>query len=299
MTGWPDRPVVYEVNTAGWLDELSRAAGRPVTLADVADADWDAVTPAGADAVWLMGGWERSPAGLALAKANPELLESFRAALPSLRMEDIIGSPYCVRRYVADDRFGGRPGLAAARAALAARGVRLVLDYAPNPPAPDPPRVSSQPDFFGLGDAGDVSPAPAARRKFRASPRPGTPTYESPTSPGQPAPTRRSTSIPLFQPMRWRPRRPCRTISAAAAIGCAAKYPCRPPEGAPGRDCDRRPYRGCAPYSHESCGCSKTRAERRRLRANEIWWRRTRSHIFAYADPGKGYLCHRNAHRYR
>ena len=25
MTGWPARPVIYEVNTAVWLDELSRA----------------------------------------------------------------------------------------------------------------------------------------------------------------------------------------------------------------------------------------------------------------------------------
>ncbi len=162
MTGWPDRPVIYEVNTAVWLDELSRAAGRPVTLAGVADADWDAVTPAGVDAVWLMGVWERSPAGLALANANPELLGSFRAALPDQRAEDIVGSPYCVRRYVADARFGGRQGLAAARAALAARGVRLVLDYVPNHVAPDHPWVSAQPEFFVQGDPGDAAADPAA-----------------------------------------------------------------------------------------------------------------------------------------
>ena len=54
MTGWPDQPVIYEINTAVWLNELGRAAGRRVTLADVADADWDAVTPDGVDAVWLM-----------------------------------------------------------------------------------------------------------------------------------------------------------------------------------------------------------------------------------------------------
>ena len=34
----------------------------------------------------------------------------------------MIGSPYCVRDYVVDDRFGGRSALAAARAALRARG---------------------------------------------------------------------------------------------------------------------------------------------------------------------------------
>jgi hypothetical protein len=162
VTGWPERPVIYEVNTAVWLDEIARAAGQPVTLAGVAGADWDAITPAGTDAVWLMGVWERSPAGLALANANPELMASFRAALPDLRAQDVIGSPYCVRRYVADDRFGGRPGLAAARTALAARGVRLILDYVPNHVAPDHPWVSSRPEFFVQGDEEDVKSDPAA-----------------------------------------------------------------------------------------------------------------------------------------
>ena len=85
MTGWPDKPVIYEVNTAVWLAELTRAAGAPVTLGSVTDSGWDAITPAGADAVWLMGVWERSPAGLELARANAGLLESFREALPDLR----------------------------------------------------------------------------------------------------------------------------------------------------------------------------------------------------------------------
>jgi len=97
MTGWPALPVIYEVDTAVWMGDLSRAAGRRVTLADVTGPDWDAITPDGADAVWLMGVWERSPAGLALANANPELQASFREALPDLRPEDVIGSPYCVR----------------------------------------------------------------------------------------------------------------------------------------------------------------------------------------------------------
>lgn len=161
MTGWPHQPVIYEVNTAVWLAGLSRAAGEPVTLASVPDSGWDAITPDGADAVWLMGVWERSPAGLELAKANPGLLESFHAALPDLQEQDIIGSPYCVRRYVADDRFGGPSGLAAARAALAARGFRLILDYVPSHVAPDHPWVTSNPSFFVEGDEDDVKADPA------------------------------------------------------------------------------------------------------------------------------------------
>jgi hypothetical protein len=159
--GWPASPVIYEINTAVWLDSLSRAAGRRLTLADVPEAGWDAVTPAGVDAVWLMGVWERSPAGLALAAANPELQASFAEALPDLRPADVIGSPYCVRRYAADPMFGGPPGLAAARAALAARDVRLLLDYVPNHVAPDHPWVTSNPEVFVRGDQRDLADDPA------------------------------------------------------------------------------------------------------------------------------------------
>ena len=162
MSGWPERPVIYEVNTAVWLDELSRGAGRHLTLADVGGADWDAVTPDGADAVWLMGVWERSPAGLAVANANAELQASFRAALPDLRPDDIIGSPYCVRRYVVDPAFGGREALAKARAALDSRGVRLLLDYVPNHVAPDHPWTSEHPERFIRGQQSDIEEDPGA-----------------------------------------------------------------------------------------------------------------------------------------
>jgi hypothetical protein len=161
MTAWPPRPVLYEVNTAVWLDELSRAAGRRLTLADLTAAHWDAVTPHGVDAVWLMGVWERSPAGLAIANANDELQRGFRAALPDLRPEDVIGSPYCVRRYVVDAAFGGPDGLAAARAALARHGVRLILDYVPNHVAPDHPWVTERPDVFVTGSQRDLDSDPS------------------------------------------------------------------------------------------------------------------------------------------
>ncbi|TCO50688.1 alpha-amylase [Actinocrispum wychmicini] len=160
MNGWPGQPVVYEVNTAVWLNAVARAVGRRVTLADVPASEWDAITPVGIDAVWLMGVWERSPAGLAIANANAELRASFEQVLPDLRAEDVIGSPYCVRRYVADAAFGGPEGLAVARAELAGRGVRLILDYVPNHVAPDHPWVTGRPELFVQGDGEDVRALP-------------------------------------------------------------------------------------------------------------------------------------------
>jgi glycosidase len=142
----PRRPTVYEINTAVSLGGA--------TLAEVPGARWDAIAALPVDAVWLMGVWQRSPAGLAIAEADPGLAAGNRAALPDLRPEDVIGSPYCVRDYVVDHRFGGPEGLAEARAQLAARGLGLILDYVPNHVAPDHP-WASRPELLVAGDPDD------------------------------------------------------------------------------------------------------------------------------------------------
>ena len=80
-----------------WLFELSRQYGRPITLGDVPLAEWDAVAARRTDVVWLMGVWERSPAGIAVSLNNPGLLEDFRHTLPDFSEADDVGSGYCVR----------------------------------------------------------------------------------------------------------------------------------------------------------------------------------------------------------
>jgi Alpha amylase, catalytic domain len=162
MTGRPSAPVVYEVDTWPWLSGLRRRVGAEATLADVPGDVWDEVAAPGTDAVWLMGVWERSPLGLAIAGEDAALRRSFLAALPDLTPKDVVGSPYSVRRYVVDARLGGPPALAAARAELARRGLRLILDYVPNHVAPDHPAVTEHPDWFVPGTAQDRAEAPGA-----------------------------------------------------------------------------------------------------------------------------------------
>lgn len=158
----PDRPTVYEINTATWLQRLGRDRGRPLLLNEVPSAEWDALAALPVDAVWMMGVWQRSPTGLAIALADPELQAANRAALPDLRAEDVIGSPYCVRDYVVDERFGGEKALAAARGALASRGLALILDYVPNHLAPDHPWVRSSPQCLLRGTEQELAERPEA-----------------------------------------------------------------------------------------------------------------------------------------
>jgi hypothetical protein len=160
MSSWPTDPVVFELNTAAWLRDVGQRAGTARGLADVPAAEWDRVTPPGVDAVWLMGVWERSPAGRRLALDSPAQVASFRDALADLTDADVIGSAYCIRRYDVDARFGGRAGLAAARAALRERGVRLIVDFVPNHVAPDHPWLTEHPEYFVQGTADDLAQEP-------------------------------------------------------------------------------------------------------------------------------------------
>ena len=162
MAPWPHHPTIYEINTWVWLGELSRRYGSEVSLGTVPEAEWNALGAMNLDAVWLMGVWERSPLGTRIANENAALADEFRGVLPDFTESDNVGSPYCVRRYVVDEHLGGPAGLASARAALASRGLRLVLDYVPNHVALDHPALAEHPDFFILGDKVDLDRDPQA-----------------------------------------------------------------------------------------------------------------------------------------
>ena len=124
-TEWPARPIIYEINTWVWLNDLSSQYKRTITLGTVPSQEWDAIAALGVDAVWLMGVWERSPAGIRIANENAGLEADFHRALPDYTPADNVGSAYCVRNYIVDQHLGGPEGLASARQMLAQRGLRL------------------------------------------------------------------------------------------------------------------------------------------------------------------------------
>ncbi len=162
MTTWRKHPVIYEVNTWVWLNNLSRKHQRRLDLGTIPEQEWDAIADQGFDAVWFMGVWERSPAGMAISMRNEGLLQDFRRALPDFAPEDNVGSPYCVRRYVVDGHLGGPEGLATARRSLDRRGLRLILDFVPNHVAPDNPWASDHPEYFIQGSAEDARRDPGS-----------------------------------------------------------------------------------------------------------------------------------------
>lgn len=154
---WPARPIIYEINTWVWLNDLSRQYKRTITLGTVPSQEWDAIATLGVDAVWLMGVWERSPAGVRIANENADLQADFHHALPDYTPADNVGSAYCVRDYIVDQHLGGPEGLASARQMLAQRGLRLILDFVANHVATDHPWIIEHPEYFVQGTLDDLA----------------------------------------------------------------------------------------------------------------------------------------------
>jgi hypothetical protein len=161
-------PHLYEISAWPWLERLSHQSGRRITLADVPAAEWDAVASLGFDIVYLMGVWQRSGVGRALARTDLRLLPEYDRVLPGWSMDDVPGSPYSIQAYVPDARMGGWAGLDAARAALAQRGIRLLLDFVPNHLGFDHAWIQSDPERFVQGTLDDYRAAPELYRPIES-----------------------------------------------------------------------------------------------------------------------------------
>ncbi len=146
MNAQPAYPSLYQINTRVWLTELARALGRAATLDDVPDAALDRMVAMGFDWIWLLSVWQTGPAGQAVSRSNPEWRAEFAATLPDLADEDIAGSGFAITGYTVHEALGGDAALAHLRRRLAARGLRLMLDFVPNHTALDHPWVDAHPE---------------------------------------------------------------------------------------------------------------------------------------------------------
>ena len=160
MATWPTYPAVYEVNAWVWLRDLGREHGSPISLQDVPQAELERLAALHFDGIWLMGLWERSPAGRRIAREEAGLQAGYRQALPDYTSEDVIGSPYAIRDYRVDPMLGGDAGLAVLRERLHQLGLLLILDFVPNHLAIDHPWVTEHPDRLVQGSPASLQHEP-------------------------------------------------------------------------------------------------------------------------------------------
>jgi hypothetical protein len=157
MSQWPNKPFIYQINTWVWLNSLSQRFGRPITLDTIPHEVFDELSRLNVDAIWLMGVWQRNPAGRASAL---NYKHEYRPVLPDLTDDDVIGSAYAVGAYEVDAQLGGRQALAWARARLSERDLKLILDYVPNHVGTDHAWIAENPHYFVLGTPETLAEAP-------------------------------------------------------------------------------------------------------------------------------------------
>ena len=102
-----------------------------------------------------MSVWQTGPAGRRVSRANTEWRKEFEETLPHLHEDDIAGSGFAITAYTVGAELGGDAALARLRERLRKRGLRLMLDFAPNHAALDHPWVDSHPEHYVRGTAAE------------------------------------------------------------------------------------------------------------------------------------------------
>lgn len=146
-------PHLLEISARPWLRGLGDAAGRPIGLDDVPDAELDSIRERGYDAVWLMGVWTTGPRARRLALTYPDLLRTYEWLVPDWEPRDVGGSPYSVQAYQPPPSVGTKDALRRFRARLHERGIGLVLDFVPNHVGIDHPWLDDHPERLVRGTA--------------------------------------------------------------------------------------------------------------------------------------------------
>ncbi len=178
-------PLLLEINTRCWLDELGRApaltaqrppsdthpaltaqrppgdtypaltaqrppgnAGCSLSLSAVPESqiiDWRRL---GFTHIWLMGVWTTGPRSRARALAQPRLRQLCAEAFGPDREELLGSSPYAVADYSVAPEFGGEAGLRQFWEKLRRNGLKLILDFIPNHLGLDHPWLVERPELF-------------------------------------------------------------------------------------------------------------------------------------------------------
>ncbi len=142
---WMPNLVLMAKSTYVWLDQLSRAYGRPIrTLDGIPDEELDRLRDRGFTGLWLIGLWERSHASQRIKqlRGNP----------------DAVASAYSLYDYRIADDLGGEAAWQQLRDRAWQRGIRLASDMVPNHMGLDSKWVMEHPEWF-LGR--DDTPYPA------------------------------------------------------------------------------------------------------------------------------------------
>lgn len=155
-------PRLYEINTAIWLQELSRKYNSSFSVGNIPSEEWDRLEALGFHYVWLMGVWKRSDAGKRYFQSETRNKPHYDSVMRGWKDDDVIGSPYSITSYEPDTIIGTWQDLDSVHDALRKRQIGLILDFVPNHTAPDHPWVTHHTEYYIQGSEDDFERNPAA-----------------------------------------------------------------------------------------------------------------------------------------
>lgn len=153
-------PLLYQINTRVYLNELGRRVRRQATLDDLSDRWLDEIAGAGFDWLWPLGVWRTSAASRQVSLKNAALRREAEEALPDLTDADITGSPFAISAYEVRAEWGGNEALARLRERLSERGIRLLLDFVPNHTGLEHAWLDEHPEYYIHGTDDDLAREP-------------------------------------------------------------------------------------------------------------------------------------------
>ena len=148
-------PQMFEINVLAWLFELSRIAGRRISLGEVPREEWERLRSLGMDFVWLMGIWSRSAEGRKISLLDRGFHKIFDAILPGWTPADVVGSSYSISSHEPDPAVGTWEDIDRARAELRRLDMGLILDFIPNHTGVDHHWLTEHPEYFIQVDEAD------------------------------------------------------------------------------------------------------------------------------------------------
>lgn len=153
-------PLLYQMNVRLVLRELSQQLNRPASLDDLPNDLLDKLADQGFEWIYLLGVWQTGQAALNVSRSQPGLQTEFSHTLDDFSERDVCGSCFAITDYSTHTDLGGNEALQRLRARLAARGLRLMLDFVPNHSAPDHPWIHSHPEYYISGTSENLLQEP-------------------------------------------------------------------------------------------------------------------------------------------
>lgn len=137
-------PSIYEINARIFLKRF----GSNTKLDEIPDSFLDQLCDKRIDYLWVMGIWKTCPSSVEKYCFEEGLIRDYDKALKNWQKEDVIGSPFAIDTYEADETLGGIESLIELKSRLNKRGIKLILDFIPNHFNADTTLLKTKPEIF-------------------------------------------------------------------------------------------------------------------------------------------------------